>query len=114
MFGPAGQGECTLRFYHMLGRDVNALNVYLETFQTGLRSLLLSLRGQRGDDWRRAMVSVVSGRDFRLVIEGTTGTVSHGDIGLDDVSFTPGCRLAAGRTLPPAFPTGSGGWGNTC
>ena len=109
VFKPAGEGVCSFRFfYHMLGRDVNALNVYVETSETGLRSLLLSLRGQQGDSWRKAMVSVASRRNFRLVVEGSTGTANHGDIGLDDLSFTPGCQPALGQTLPPALPTGSG------
>ncbi|KAK7479762.1 hypothetical protein BaRGS_00028942, partial [Batillaria attramentaria] len=109
VFQPAGEGICTMRFYtHMLGHDVNALNVYVETSETGLKSLVLSLRGQQGDEWRKSMVNLITTRSFRVVIEGVTGTSYHGDIGLDDISFTPGCKLAAAQALPVALPTGSG------
>jgi hypothetical protein len=91
----------------MTGTDVNALNVYIETSESGVRSLLLSLQGKQGDDWRSSSISIVATRNWRVVIEGTTGTSGHGDIGLDDITFTPGCVLTHGATLPPALPTGS-------
>ena len=109
VFRPTGSRTCTMRlFYHMMGNDVNALNIYIETSYTGLRTRLLSIQGQQGDTWRKTMINIVSGRNFRVVIEGTTASAGHGDIGLDDVSFTPGCLLAVDGTLPPALPTGSG------
>ena len=39
--------------------------------------------------------------NFRLVIEGTRGTSYKGDIAIDDVSFTPGCKPDFRATLSP-------------
>ena len=30
--------------------------------------------------------------EYRLIIEATVSEGQHGDIAIDDVSFTPGCR----------------------
>ncbi|PVD33984.1 hypothetical protein C0Q70_05246 [Pomacea canaliculata] len=89
----------------MLGKDINALNIYIEGAEQGSRALLLSIHGQQGDEWRKTILSIVSAYNFRIVIEGTTGASDLGDIGLDDISFTPGCRLAVGASLPPVLPT---------
>ncbi|XP_025085540.1 MAM and LDL-receptor class A domain-containing protein 1-like [Pomacea canaliculata] len=106
IFQPASEGQCYMRFFHhMLGKDINALNIYIEGAEQGSRALLLSIHGQQGDEWRKTILSIVSAYNFRIVIEGTTGASDLGDIGLDDISFTPGCRLAVGASLPPVLPT---------
>ncbi|XP_025085530.1 MAM and LDL-receptor class A domain-containing protein 2-like [Pomacea canaliculata] len=106
IFQPASEGQCYMRFfYHMFGKDINALNIYIEGAEQGSRALLLSIHGQQGDEWRKTILSIVSAYNFRVVIEGTTGASDLGDIGLDDISFTPGCRLAVGASLPPVLPT---------
>ncbi|XP_025087325.1 MAM and LDL-receptor class A domain-containing protein 1-like isoform X1 [Pomacea canaliculata] len=106
IFQPASEGQCYMRFFHhMLGKDINALNIYIEGAEQGSRALLLSIHDQQGDEWRKTILSIVSAYNFRIVIEGTTGASDLGDIGLDDISFTPGCRLAVGASLPPVLPT---------
>ncbi|XP_025084894.1 MAM and LDL-receptor class A domain-containing protein 2-like isoform X1 [Pomacea canaliculata] len=106
IFQPASEGQCYMRFfYHMLGKDINALNIYIEGAEQGSRALLLSIHGQQGDEWRKTILSIVGAYNFRVVIEGTTGASDLGDIGLDDISFTPGCHLAIGASLPPVLTT---------
>ena len=51
--------------------------------------------GQDNNVWKKADVLLAKTdytSEFRLVIEATVAEGQHGDIGIDDVSFTPGCR----------------------
>ena len=43
--------------------------------------------------------------NFRVLIEGKRGGGYRGDIAIDDVSFTPGCNVDYGATLPPFIKT---------
>ena len=43
--------------------------------------------------------------NFQVVIEGKRGGGYKGDIAIDDVSFTPGCNVDYGATLPPFIRT---------
>jgi len=44
---------------------------------------------------------------FQVIFEGVRGDSYTGDIGLDDVSFTPGCKAYGGNlpVAPPPTPT---------
>lgn len=107
--------NCKIRFYyHMYGADINSLNLYVENYETGPRSLLWTKNGSQADSWIRAVVSLTSSSPFRVVIEGVRGKGYKGDIGIDDVSFTPGCQVVPRGKLPyvltPPGPCGKGKW----
>lgn len=114
VFTPNSQ-NCKIRFYyHMYGPDVNGLNLYIESYESGPMILLWSKNGSQTDLWNRAVVPLSSSSPFRVVIEGVRGSGYRGDIGVDDVSFTPGCQVAPTATLPAVLstqgPCGKGKW----
>ena len=45
------------------------------------------------DFWRRADIPISSASEFEIVIEGKRGLSYTGDISIDDVSLTPGCKV---------------------
>lgn len=101
VFSPTTTGMCVMRFfYHMHGTDINALNIYIEKFERGPRMLIWNLTGSQPDEWRRGSVSLNSNTPFRILIEGVRGNGYHGDIAIDDISFTPGCQVGSYYTLP--------------
>lgn len=106
VFQPNTQANmCQMRFfYHMHGQDINALNVYIENYEMGPRTPVFQKNGSQPDMWIRAMIDLTSSLPFRVVIEGVRGNGYHGDIAIDDVSFTSGCKLTTGP-LPQALTT---------
>ena len=46
-----------------------------------------------------AFISVNDRTEFRLIIEATVAEGQHGDIAIDDVTFTPGCRFVMSMLL---------------
>ncbi|CAF1046788.1 unnamed protein product [Didymodactylos carnosus] len=102
VFAPTTDGSCQFRFwYHMYGVDINALNIYTRTTVGGPMTLRWSKSGSKGDEWLRAKVGLMSPESFEVLIEGVRGLSYEGEIGVDDTSFTPGCRLQSQVTLPP-------------
>ncbi|CAF1639090.1 unnamed protein product, partial [Adineta ricciae] len=102
VFSPSTSGKCEFRFwYHMYGYDIGALNIYTRTYVDGPLNLLWSQKGNRGDVWLRRKVTLQSTDPFQVVIEGVHGQGYEGDIGIDDISFTPGCAVLSTQTLPP-------------
>ncbi|XP_035827620.1 MAM and LDL-receptor class A domain-containing protein 2-like [Aplysia californica] len=105
IFFPHPNGKCEMRFFYYAQSNVTTrLNVYTETQEGGALSLKWSLPAQTGDEWKKAVVTLDDSSLFRVVIDGTPGSVSS-NIGLDDFSFTPEC-LPATRvySLPDARP----------
>ncbi|XP_072176476.1 MAM and LDL-receptor class A domain-containing protein 2-like [Diadema setosum] len=77
---------CELEFwYHMFSNDVDTLTVYLEF--NGVRKDLWGKTGGKLDRWRRQVVFIGTGTDFRAVIQARRGASYRGDISLDDISF---------------------------
>ncbi|XP_056155204.1 MAM and LDL-receptor class A domain-containing protein 1 [Lampris incognitus] len=102
--------QCKIRFYlHMSGDGIGTLNVFQRS-TTNLH-LLLNLTGDQGNYWQMREIHLTSPSDFRIVFEGKVGRSPKGDICLDDITFSPGCLLAAsGATVdntPPPPSTGS-------
>lgn len=69
---PLLRGQCTLRmFYHMFGRHVNALVVYMRTTSNGPLTRLANISGNIGDNWIQTVVQLTNGNQpFQVVIEG--------------------------------------------
>ena len=100
--------SCRVRFfYHMFGKDVNSLNVYKESFELGPMVLIWNMTGQQTDAWKRADIPITNNAPFRVIIEGVAGSGYKGDIGVDDISFTPGCQIMSEATLPAVLTTPS-------
>jgi len=104
-----GSNDCRLRFfYHMYGEHVNELNIWLKTSQSPYDPMrkVWAKKGNQGDFWLRGEVNLSFMKmNFQVVIEGKRGGGYKGDIAIDDVSFTPGCNVDYGATLPPFIRT---------
>ena len=102
----------------MYGYDIASLNIYSRSYVGGPRKLLLSLVGQRGDEWLRARINLTFTEPSQVLIEGVRNSGFGGkisidrlghysivlsfsdDIGIDDTSFTPSCQVLSSATLP--------------
>ena len=83
----AGIG-CLEFYYNANGINVNILNVYLN--QSASKPRIFTTSGDQGRPWRIARRDIQSTGDFQILFEaikGSTGT--RGDIGLDEIKFTP-------------------------
>ncbi|XP_030635015.1 MAM and LDL-receptor class A domain-containing protein 1 [Chanos chanos] len=95
---------CVFRFhYHMFGKHIFRLAVYLRTQSTERGSLLWVRYGDQGNLWHKKTLYLNSARPFQILIEGTVGDDFAGDIAIDDLSFL-GCKPYNGD-LPSAQPS---------
>uniref|UniRef100_A0A672HKD1 MAM domain containing glycosylphosphatidylinositol anchor 2a n=1 Tax=Salarias fasciatus TaxID=181472 RepID=A0A672HKD1_SALFA len=82
---------CFAFFYHMYGKHIGALNVYLrQKGQTVTDESVWSLTGNQGDRWRQAKVNIHPTTAFQMVMEGVRGAGIEGDIAIDDVTIEEG------------------------
>uniref|UniRef100_A0A669E9V5 MAM and LDL receptor class A domain containing 1 n=1 Tax=Oreochromis niloticus TaxID=8128 RepID=A0A669E9V5_ORENI len=80
--------HCAFRFhYHMFGKHVFYLAVYLRTTATGRGQILWLKYGNQGDLWHRETLYLSSAQPFQILIQGTVGDDFTGDIAIDDLSF---------------------------
>ncbi|KAJ7385144.1 Meprin A subunit beta [Desmophyllum pertusum] len=87
---------CLTFYYHMYGKTVNQLNVYLGS------SKVFSKSGAQGNEWKKAEVSI-NGQG-NIVFEGISGSSFSGDIAIDDFSITGG-SCGVGGVITPPLPT---------
>jgi hypothetical protein len=68
-------GRCLEFWYHMYGRNVGQLNVYVNTniSNNSSRALLWSRGANVGNVWRKAQVSTEYTVPFRIIFEGVIG-----------------------------------------
>ena len=57
--------------------------------------------GDQGDIWKQVTIPISSDMTFKIAIEAFRGTGYKGDIAIDDISFTPGCKPDFTATLTP-------------
>ncbi|XP_046874379.1 LOW QUALITY PROTEIN: MAM domain-containing glycosylphosphatidylinositol anchor protein 2 [Hypomesus transpacificus] len=82
---------CFAFYYHMNGKHIGALNVYLrQKTQPPSESSVWTLRGHQGDSWRQAKINIHPTASFQLVVEGVRGAGIEGDIAIDDVTIEEG------------------------
>ncbi|XP_047467686.1 MAM domain-containing glycosylphosphatidylinositol anchor protein 2 isoform X1 [Mugil cephalus] len=101
---------CFAFFYHMYGKHIGALNVFLrQKGQTVTDTSVWSLTGNQGDRWRQAKVNIHPTTAFQMVMEGVRGAGIEGDIAIDDVTIEEGeCKDPPPNNLrsmaPPSSP----------
>ncbi|KAK9959939.1 hypothetical protein ABG768_010029 [Culter alburnus] len=85
---------CFSFYYHMYGKHIGTLNVYLrQKSQTGQDTSVWTLSGNQGDRWRQARVNINPTSSFQIILEGIRGSGIEGDIAIDDVTIEEGeCR----------------------
>ncbi|XP_071851180.1 MAM and LDL-receptor class A domain-containing protein 1-like isoform X5 [Apostichopus japonicus] len=99
VFDPSPQ-ECQLRFYyHMYGAEIGRLAVYTRTQINGPLTLKWTRIGNFGDFYERGDIILNMDDPFQVIIEATVGDGIHGDIAIDDTSFTPQC-VRSSEDLP--------------
>ncbi|XP_068722638.1 deleted in malignant brain tumors 1 protein-like [Montipora capricornis] len=105
-------GGCKVRFYyHMKGSGTGSLRLILSDRYSW--HTIWSKTFHQGSPWLRAEVQLTNmSSSFVVLFEGeTSGFTAHGDISIDDVSFTPECRPAPHVNVTctaDTFPCGSG------
>ncbi|XP_041464543.1 MAM and LDL-receptor class A domain-containing protein 1-like [Lytechinus variegatus] len=79
--------SCVEFWYHMWGRDVETLNVYIKPESMALPSTpVTKLTGDQGNYWHRRTFTVPAGSgEYRVVFEGIPGVYIRDDIAIDDV-----------------------------
>ncbi|KAM3593244.1 uncharacterized protein V6R79_008413 [Siganus canaliculatus] len=93
--------HCVFRFhYHMFGKQVSCLAVYLRTTAVGRGYMLWVRYGDQGNLWHRKTLYLSSPKPFQILIEGTVGDDFSGDIAIDDLSFL-NCELYEGDLPKP-------------
>uniref|UniRef100_A0A3P9GY91 MAM domain containing glycosylphosphatidylinositol anchor 1 n=1 Tax=Oryzias latipes TaxID=8090 RepID=A0A3P9GY91_ORYLA len=106
---------CVSFYYHMKGKHIGTLNVFLRmgSFASALDLLKWTKSGHQGPDWKRADFDISPSGPFQIVFEGIRGLNYEGDIAIDDVSITIGkCKrennldnavlIGGSRSLPLA------------
>ncbi|XP_020605209.1 uncharacterized protein LOC110044027 isoform X4 [Orbicella faveolata] len=83
---------CQMDLYiHMKGSHIGALNIY-QAPVVGFTVKKLSITTDQGQNWFKRQVHFDSDTEFQVIIEGVRGSQYQGDIALDDISFTAGCK----------------------
>ncbi|TRY97688.1 hypothetical protein DNTS_035488 [Danionella cerebrum] len=79
-------GECLMFWYHMNGRDVGSLNIYVHDGKSEVA--VWSADGHQGEQWRHGRASIMSPRSpFKVIFEAVVGNERERDIALDDFIF---------------------------
>ncbi|XP_034159304.2 MAM and LDL-receptor class A domain-containing protein 1 isoform X1 [Pangasianodon hypophthalmus] len=82
--------ECWMFWYHMSGRDVGMLSVYLHESHNS-RVTLWSRSGDQGERWRPGRATVVTPLSpYQIVFEAVAGEGQVMDIAIDDLSVLNG------------------------
>lgn len=86
-------------WFHMYGRTVSSLNVYLVVGKT--ETLIWNLNGTQGNVWKRGERTIVSQTPYRIIIEGVRGKSYTGDIAIDDIAFAKGYCVGLCTSVKP-------------
>lgn len=83
----------------MNGKDIGSLSVSIATKYGVPDNKVWAKSGDQGFGWKKATIVLNSLKDFQVVVTATAGGSNRGDIGLDDVIFSPECKFN-GNLLP--------------
>lgn len=93
-------GLCFDFWYHMHGKQMGSLNVYAYS-TPNTTTLLWTLDGNKGNEWRNGRVNIKSSQPFKLLIEGIRGFGPLSDIALDDLNLLERpCSIEPYDSLP--------------
>uniref|UniRef100_A0A3B3UMW4 MAM domain-containing glycosylphosphatidylinositol anchor protein 2-like n=1 Tax=Poecilia latipinna TaxID=48699 RepID=A0A3B3UMW4_9TELE len=82
---------CFTFYYHMFGKHIGALNIFLRLKGQMLTDTLIwSLTGNQGNYWQQARVNIHPTTTFQVVMEGVRGSGIEGNIAIDDVTIEEG------------------------
>ncbi|RNA26976.1 MAM and LDL-receptor class A domain-containing 2-like [Brachionus plicatilis] len=90
---------CVLFWYHMYGKKMGTLNVYLIS-ETN-KDLLWTLSGEIGQSWNHGLAPFKSNVKYQIMFEGIVGSSFTGDIALDDLEIKyETCQVQPANALP--------------
>ncbi|XP_033638977.1 MAM and LDL-receptor class A domain-containing protein 1-like [Asterias rubens] len=81
---------CFQFWYHMFGKGIGELGVYLWNTVADFGVEKLTISGNQGDEWHTAQVDIASKQVFYLMISGVIGQNYSSDVALDDLLLLPG------------------------
>ncbi len=91
--------SCVSFWYHMFGKGIGTLNVYLVEGES--QKVIWSLSGEAGDSWMQGLATFKSKSLHSLVFEGVVGDNDRGDIALDDLLIkTEPCQIQPESARP--------------
>ncbi|XP_067219288.1 MAM and LDL-receptor class A domain-containing protein 1 isoform X1 [Chanodichthys erythropterus] len=82
-------GECLMFWYHMSGRDVGSLNIYVQELHSAKSQILVwSVSGDQGEQWRDGRATVISPHSpYKVIFEAVVGNEQNHDIAIDDLTI---------------------------
>jgi len=86
----------------MYGKNIGSLNVYSRAELDGLESVLFRKSYEIGDYWERLEIKLNETQQvtkMRIIVEGVVGNGNLGNIAIDDISFTSGCKFDPAQEL---------------
>ncbi|XP_013393211.1 MAM and LDL-receptor class A domain-containing protein 1 [Lingula anatina] len=96
VYSTTTQYQCLQFWYHMFGRNIGTLNVYLKV--GAVTAKIWSETGDQGNKWYIASASIPpQNRLFQVVFEGVRGTGYQGDIAIDDYAIKSGACPVPGN-----------------
>ncbi|XP_073494672.1 MAM domain-containing glycosylphosphatidylinositol anchor protein 2 isoform X2 [Phyllobates terribilis] len=104
-YGSSNTAYCFSFFYHMYGRHIGSLNIFLRLKgQTSTEIQIWSASGNKGEQWHQARINIHPTASFQIVFEGVRGPGIEGDIAIDDVSIIEGecTKMDQPVTSPPS------------
>ncbi|KAM5130008.1 MAM domain-containing glycosylphosphatidylinositol anchor protein 2 [Mantella aurantiaca] len=104
-YGSSNTAYCFSFFYHMYGRHIGSLNIFLRLKgQTNTEIPIWSASGNKGEQWHQARLTIHPTASFQIIFEGVRGPGIEGDIAIDDVSIVEGecTRMDQPATTPPS------------
>uniref|UniRef100_A0A6I8S8A5 MAM domain-containing glycosylphosphatidylinositol anchor 2 n=1 Tax=Xenopus tropicalis TaxID=8364 RepID=A0A6I8S8A5_XENTR len=106
-YGSSNTVYCFSFFYHMYGKHIGALNIFLRLKgQTSTDIPLWSAKGNKGEQWKQTHLNIHPTSSFQLIFEGIRGDGIEGDIAIDDISIMEGeCSII---DQPDTTPSSSG------
>uniref|UniRef100_A0A8C4QZJ9 MAM domain containing glycosylphosphatidylinositol anchor 1 n=1 Tax=Eptatretus burgeri TaxID=7764 RepID=A0A8C4QZJ9_EPTBU len=81
---------CLFFYYHMYGKHVGSLNVFIRSYGTLGDQPMWSHSNNMGDHWHKANVTITPRGPFQIILEGVRGSGMEGDIAIDDVTVVEG------------------------
>ncbi|XP_022096511.1 MAM and LDL-receptor class A domain-containing protein 1-like isoform X2 [Acanthaster planci] len=101
----AAGDTCKIRFfYFMFGTGIRDLKVLKREYKDSnyKAEVVWSMTGSQENRWLRAEAQVPNGnRVFQIGLQATIGNSPDGNIAVDDVSFTPACKVSGDGLLQP-------------
>ncbi|CAF0741635.1 unnamed protein product, partial [Brachionus calyciflorus] len=90
---------CMIFWYHMYGKGIGTLNVYLLSDTN--KDLLWTLSGEIGQQWYQGLAPFKSNTRHQIMFEGIRGETDLGDIALDDLTIRrESCQVQPANAQP--------------